>query len=121
MTALSATHSAKGIVSIGAGLYIISISISGSTKLAIIDMTNETIKPIDSNGLRNSGSGYYIHSAQSTSLVNGYYQMGQTTNLGQQSPIAQMPFYLATINNLQSAVTKTAAQTMKVTYTLTEV
>ena len=121
LTALSATHSAKGIVSIGAGLYIISISISGSTKLAIIDMTNETIKPIDSNGLRNSGGGYYSHSAQSTSLVNGYYQMGQTTNLGQQSPIAQMPFYLATINNLQSAVTKTAAQTMKVTYTLTEV
>lgn len=30
------------------------------------------------------------------------------------------PFYLATINNLQSSVTKTAAQTMKVTYTLSE-
>lgn len=30
------------------------------------------------------------------------------------------PLYLATVNNLQSAVTKTAAQTMKVTYTLTE-
>ena len=30
------------------------------------------------------------------------------------------PLYLATINNLQTAVTKTAAQTMKVTYTLTE-
>lgn len=120
LTALSATHSAKGIVSIGAGLYIISISMNGSTKLAIIDMTNETIKPIDSNGLRNSGGGYYSHSAQSTSFVNGYYQMGQTTQIGQQSPIAQMPFYLATINNLESAVTKTAAQTMKVTYTLTE-
>lgn len=34
--------------------------------------------------------------------------------------IAQNPFYLATINNLDSYVTKTAAQTMKVTYTLTE-
>lgn len=30
------------------------------------------------------------------------------------------PLYLATINNLNSPVTKTAAQTMKVTYTLTE-
>lgn len=30
------------------------------------------------------------------------------------------PLYLATINNLSSPVTKTAAQTMKVTYTLTE-
>ena len=34
--------------------------------------------------------------------------------------IAQNPFYLATINNLQSYVTKTASQTMKVTYTLSE-
>ena len=30
------------------------------------------------------------------------------------------PLYLATINNLQAPVTKTAAQTMKVTYSLTE-
>ncbi len=34
--------------------------------------------------------------------------------------IGQSPFYLATINNLDSYVTKTANQTMKVTYTLTE-
>ena len=34
--------------------------------------------------------------------------------------IAQNPMYLATINNLQSYVTKTASQTMKVTYTLSE-
>lgn len=37
------------------------------------------------------------------------------------SYIAQNPMYLATINNLDSYVTKTANQTMKVTYTLTEV
>ena len=36
------------------------------------------------------------------------------------SYIAQNPMYLATINNLDSYVTKTASQTMKVTYTLTE-
>ena len=36
------------------------------------------------------------------------------------SYIAQNPMYLATINNLDSYVTKTANQTMKVTYTLTE-
>ena len=34
--------------------------------------------------------------------------------------VGKNPLYLATINNLQSPVTKTAAQTMKVTYTLTE-
>ena len=36
------------------------------------------------------------------------------------SYIAQNPMYLATINNLDTYVTKTANQTMKVTYTLTE-
>lgn len=36
------------------------------------------------------------------------------------SYIAPNPMYLATINNLDSYVTKTASQTMKVTYTLTE-
>ena len=34
--------------------------------------------------------------------------------------IYKNPLYLATINNLNSPVTKTAAQTMKVTYILTE-
>ena len=41
-------------------------------------------------------------------------------NSSYQGYAARNPLYLATINNLQSYVTKTAAQTMKVTYTLTE-
>jgi hypothetical protein len=118
---ISATHRARGIAQIGEGLYLIHISITGASKLAIIDMVNETIKPIDANALRDSGGGSYSHSAFSTNFSEGYYQLGQTTNLGRQSPIAQMPFYLATINNLDSVVPKTAAETMKVTYTLTEV
>ena len=35
--------------------------------------------------------------------------------------LSYSPMFLTTINNLQTAVTKTSAQTMKVTYTLTEV
>lgn len=42
------------------------------------------------------------------------------TNSSYHGYAARNPLYLATINNLQSPVTKTAAQTMKVTYTLTE-
>ena len=37
-----------------------------------------------------------------------------------QAFLSYSPMFLTTINNLQSPVTKTGAQTMKVTYTLTE-
>lgn len=47
------------------------------------------------------------------SLIQGY-------GYGNATAVLNNPLYLATINNLQSPVTKTAAQTMKVTYTLTE-
>jgi hypothetical protein len=33
-------------------------------------------------------------------------------------PFSQNPFYLATINNLATPVTKTSSQTMKVTYVI---
>lgn len=67
--------------------------------------------------------------------TNGSQQMGNEDAVpGAYSPIIdamnrvasnrlylyKCPLYLATINNLQAPVTKTAAQTMKVTYTLTE-
>ena len=42
------------------------------------------------------------------------------TNSAYHGYAGRNPLYLATINNLQSPVTKTAAQTMKITYTLTE-
>lgn len=44
----------------------------------------------------------------------------QVQNGGGNVSLFKNPLYLATVNNLQSPVTKTAAQTMKVTYTLTE-
>lgn len=47
------------------------------------------------------------------SLIQGY-------GYGNSTALCNNPLYLATINNLNSPVTKTSAQTMKVTYTLTE-
>lgn len=47
------------------------------------------------------------------SLIQGY-------GYGNSIAVSNNPLYLATINNLNSPVTKTSAQTMKVIYTLTE-
>ena len=66
--------------------------------------------------------GWYIDSFHSdhpvflfrTFMVAGITESGDT--LGS---IAVNPYYLATINNLSSPITKTADKTMKITYTLT--
>ena len=53
--------------------------------------------------------------------VLGYDSASDSLVYSEANPLLyKSPLYLATINNLQSPVTKTAAQTMKVTYTLTE-
>lgn len=48
------------------------------------------------------------------------YSIIQQYGYGNTTGLCNNPLYLATINNLNSPVTKTSAQTMKVTYTLTE-
>jgi len=61
--------------------------------------------------------GNYVYNAAfdvlERNFVNG-------TGNGNSFWLANNPLYLATINNLETPVQKTAAQTMKVTYTLTE-
>lgn len=85
----------------------------------IIDVVKETEKP----------SNWYltfdVTQANRELILTDYDGQGLArfiSNAGNKksSYIAQNPMYLATINNLDSYVTKTAAQTMKVTYTLTE-
>ena len=72
----------------------------------IYDINNNTIYPINvaSFNLNNNVTDFGCITA------GGYNNSSKLSN----------PLYLATINNLSSPVTKTAAQTMKVTYTLTE-
>ncbi len=103
----------QGCITIGNGLYIYGTY--------IIDTVRNTVLPIDSNGSVTVGGGAYSNNVQASDFVGGYYQTGGGNQNHFKGELVAYPFYLATINNLQTAVTKTAAQTMKVTYTLTEV
>ena len=94
----------------------------GSSKYSyliwVYDVVSDTLYPTNR---RSNGN----NSPTSISYINGIsdnYEFIQTDS-GYNTAYLRYKdlMYLATINNLQSAVTKTAAQTMKVTYTLTEV
>ena len=102
---------------ISSGLYVISklYQESGNPSLynpiIFIDTVNGTEYP----------SNWFP--CQANMIPNDFDGTGLCTfenNLGQQY-LGYNPLHLTTINNLQNPVTKTAAQTMKVTYTLTEV
>ena len=79
----------------------------------IYDMTNDTVYPTNAGWDVSYGFGRYPNYDESS---NCFVHRGY----GNAMSIYNPPWYLATINNLQNAVTKTPAQTMKVTYTLTE-
>lgn len=78
----------------------------------IYDKVNDTLLP--SNGV------WDISDAPQTGWYYDPFNNALAVSRRYGSAICNHPCYLATINNLQSPVTKTAAQTMKVTYTLTE-
>lgn len=80
----------------------------------IYDPVNDTAYP--TNGERpNRANSRYEPNIDALLVHNWYYSTFESEQINNH------PHYLATINNLQTPVTKTAAQTMKVTYTLTEV
>lgn len=69
----------------------------------------------------NSGSGS-IHPCEAmvgkVKLLNGINLWNNEKNNNDDIRLCQNPFYLATINNLATPVTKTSSQTMKVTYVI---
>ena len=69
----------------------------------------------------NSGSGS-IHPCEGivarNKLLNGLNLWNNERNNNDDIRLMQNPFYLATINNLATPVTKTSSQTMKVTYVI---
>ena len=75
------------------------------------------------NGYGTTSSGSFVqHGAYITDRKNaqeGIIVSGYSYNYNNVA-LVKNPLYLATIYNLQNTVTKTASQTMKVTYTLTE-
>jgi len=87
----------------------------------MIDLINETIYPTNSS--TDGSYGDYVHNDTLDCIM---YTLGNISqypyNLSPSSKyLYKNPLYLATINNLQESVTKQNTQTMKVTYTLTEV
>lgn len=79
----------------------------------IYDPVNDTIYPTNGEDPYRAIV-YYDPNLDAFITHNWYYSNFETEQINNVS------HYLATINNLQTPVTKTAAQTMKVTYTLTE-
>ena len=80
----------------------------------VYDSVNDSLKPINLHR-KGGGAGQY-----SVFTQHGEYDVMRALLSYDYGYIIHNPLYLATINNLDSPVTKTAAQTMKVTYTLTE-
>lgn len=83
----------------------------------IYDAVADEFKPINLNA--KAGNSMIYSSFTLNPEYDLMYFIGGNTPTTHK-PSCLSPLYLATINNLQSPVTKTAAQTMKVTYTLTE-
>ena len=78
----------------------------------VYDSVSQTVYPTDGGRMDYTYGGTCY-------AENSCYQVGGRYN--RTSLCVHNPLYLATINNLSPTVTKTAAQTMKVNYTLTEV
>lgn len=77
----------------------------------MVDLTNYTVRPIN------------ITPSADYSVMNRRYPSHDALMFTEYNAakLIKNPLYLATINNLQSAVDKNATQNMKVTYTLTPV
>lgn len=87
------------------------VFVHGTSEELIYDTTTDACRPTNGNRQTNP----------TTNVPFGYDSASDSLVLASGSPyLYKSPLYLATINNLQNPVTKTAAQTMKVTYTLTE-
>lgn len=92
---------------------------SYTQELNIVDTVNGTTYPV--NGRLNASNDR--NGAVPTMFTNGVFanQIFCTYHNGNNEEVYSFPnpLYLATINNLDSPVTKTADKTMKVTYTIT--
>lgn len=80
----------------------------------VYDTVNDTLKRINCNPF----SGSYVYNSDFDVMQRN---LANLSGAGNGYWLANNPLYLATIYNLETPVQKTAAQTMKVTYTLTEV
>jgi len=83
---------------------------TASLNAYIINYQNQTVKPVNSSAAYN----YSVFLKKYPSLDALSYAPGNSPKM------IKNPLYLATVNNLETPVTKTSAQTMAVEYILTE-
>lgn len=124
------------------------VKVTDGTKVSFVDSTNTYQTWISgnyarSNNIQTLGNGMFIMATQWSAVpgivcdrsdgsknycenyidngpLRAYNGMNLISTSGQGNiRTKQDPFYLATINNLSTAVTKTSSQTMKVTYVIT--
>ena len=102
-------------------IYMINAASSGHNGIIFVhNGTNEFIYDTVTGACRKTNGSVQIGITSPIPL--SYDSVSDSIVVANGNPsLYKSPLYLATINNLQSPVTKTAAQTMKVTYTLTEV
>ena len=108
-TGSGSSSGATGFVemnSIAPGLFYATSAILNQSGAYIYDAVNKTARKVNSN--RQTGIVY--------DKLNGIYLYKSSSQIF----AYKNPLYLATVNNLDTAVTKDSTQTMKVTYTLTE-
>ena len=103
--------SAGTFYSLGTDLFCF-LNVSSSAMM-VYDAKNNTMRYVNSSNLDGFSNILVLADKQGVYLANK-----QGTYYGEHS-ILKDPRYLATINNLDEPVVKTASQTMKVTYTIT--
>ena len=107
-------------VNTASSIYMMNIAGSGHNGIVFVHTNSqEMIYDTSTGACRITNGNAQIN--PSAFIPFSYDSASDSLVLSNGSPyLYKSPLYLATINNLQSPVTKTAAQTMKVTYTLTE-
>lgn len=123
------------------------VKVTDGTKVSFVDSNHSYADWVSGGGVRSNniqvmGNGIYLMATQQTAIpgcvcdrsdgsmnycesyidsgpIRSYNGLELISTSGDYNiRMKQNPFYLATINNLSSAVTKTSAQTMKVTYVI---
>ena len=107
----SATDGFNTYLALGPGYVLAALSSSTARALWAWDVANDT-KRITNGKNDSSSERYRTDAAIDACVSSGEVSSGHK--------VYKNPLYLATINNLDTAITKDSTQTMKIIYTLTE-
>lgn len=101
---------------LGSRIIPISDSLILGTNGYIYDAENETLYPCNMNEISITNADGFSSFPNNRIFSTRY----ASSNLSNYIAMYRNPLYLATVNNLESEITKTSSNTMKVTYTITK-